>query len=300
MRKIWGTAGSTQIPSFSGAHTLPLIIIQKANLIRIQDGPILTTVGTIAPLTFERYRLCELFAELLHCSNMALLNRSTQYSHLYDSEGRLQSGLAGLEELAQVIALNNGDERDHDAMDETQDETEPALELPISRATRDTLSMDSDSDMSGDDEPGSSDDDAMEEIVMYEEPQGQLEELVSPPLSGDVTTTVLPTPPITVPSSPNAASLPSPSELAAQGAGVAVGVATISKSPARSTSQGTIGGRSHGSRRSSKRMATLEALADTPLPIGERLKLRLLDIGVLSTVLVRSVLSISSSSVLTT
>ena len=35
---------------------------------------ILTTFGEIEPLGFERFRICELYAELLHCSNMALLN----------------------------------------------------------------------------------------------------------------------------------------------------------------------------------------------------------------------------------
>lgn len=33
-----------------------------------------TTFGDIEPVGFERFRICELYAELLHCSNMALLN----------------------------------------------------------------------------------------------------------------------------------------------------------------------------------------------------------------------------------
>lgn len=33
-----------------------------------------TTFGEIEPLGFERFKICELIAELLHCSNMALLN----------------------------------------------------------------------------------------------------------------------------------------------------------------------------------------------------------------------------------
>lgn len=33
-----------------------------------------TTFGEIKPLGFERFKICELIAELLHCSNMALLN----------------------------------------------------------------------------------------------------------------------------------------------------------------------------------------------------------------------------------
>jgi|SRR5579859_3382453 len=35
---------------------------------------IATTFGKIEPLGFERFRICELYAELLHCSNMILLN----------------------------------------------------------------------------------------------------------------------------------------------------------------------------------------------------------------------------------
>ncbi|CAG8554022.1 7751_t:CDS:10, partial [Acaulospora colombiana] len=33
-----------------------------------------TTIGKMVPLGFERFKICELFAELLHCSNMRLLN----------------------------------------------------------------------------------------------------------------------------------------------------------------------------------------------------------------------------------
>ncbi|CAI2165053.1 12776_t:CDS:10 [Funneliformis geosporum] len=38
------------------------------------SGQIETTIGKIVPLGFERFRTCELLAELLHCSNMSLLN----------------------------------------------------------------------------------------------------------------------------------------------------------------------------------------------------------------------------------
>ncbi|RIA90499.1 SIT4 phosphatase-associated protein [Glomus cerebriforme] len=38
------------------------------------SGQIETTIGKMVPLGFERFRICELFAELLHCSNMSLLN----------------------------------------------------------------------------------------------------------------------------------------------------------------------------------------------------------------------------------
>lgn len=44
-------------------------------LMRLDDSSKLkTTFGEIEPLGFERFKICELIAELLHCSNMALLN----------------------------------------------------------------------------------------------------------------------------------------------------------------------------------------------------------------------------------
>ena len=42
---------------------------------RSVNGPIRTTMGELEPLGFERLKICELFAELLHCSNMSNLNK---------------------------------------------------------------------------------------------------------------------------------------------------------------------------------------------------------------------------------
>lgn len=39
-----------------------------------KTGPIETSIGKQVPLGFERLKICEMFAELLHCSNMAVLN----------------------------------------------------------------------------------------------------------------------------------------------------------------------------------------------------------------------------------
>ncbi|KAF9155672.1 hypothetical protein BG015_009004 [Linnemannia schmuckeri] len=41
---------------------------------RSVTGPIATSIGNQIPLGFERLKICEMFAELLHCSNMAVLN----------------------------------------------------------------------------------------------------------------------------------------------------------------------------------------------------------------------------------
>ncbi|KAF9462719.1 SIT4 phosphatase-associated protein-domain-containing protein [Collybia nuda] len=238
---------------------------------RSLNGPVSTTIGAIIPLTFERYRICELFAELLHCSNMSLLNRTSEQGRIYDSEGRLQGGLGGLEDLAQVISLDTGDGRD-DPMDEGGDETEPALELPVTNH-HDSPTLDSDDDMS--DEPGSSDDDAMEEIAMYDEPQ-------SLELSPTTADPPLLQPHIVVPSSPNTASLPPPSEIAAQGAALSrggpLGPGADTDATSRPRSRAS-------SRKSSRRANTLGDAPNTPITVGERLKQRFLDINVLSTLL---------------
>ena len=203
---------------------------------------------------------------------MSILNRSPEYNHLYDSDGRLQGGLHALEELARVIAIGSGEKRDHDTMDEDNDETEPALELPVSNASRNSPSfIDSDEDMSSDDDdPGSSDDDAMEEIAMYDDP--------SP--SGNPTASPLPQPPVAVPSSPNLASLTSPTEIAAQGA------TQRSTSFQSSDSDSLRTKTSSHSRRSSKRRNTVEGSLEIMVSPGERLKRCFLDVNVLSTLLV--------------
>ena len=228
----------------------------------IQNGPVFTTIGAIVPLTFERYRICELLAELLHCSNMSLLNRSAEFNNLYDSDGRLQGGLSALEELARVIAIGSGDERENDTMDEANDEIEPALELPVTAESRDSPSLlDSDEEMSDGDEPGSSDDETMEEIMMTEEPLPNEQ------------------PAVVVPSSPNAACLSSP--------GTQCGAPSRRSSSLNSDSDSsTVGQRSQNSRRNSRRTITLDKSANEPIPIGERLKRRFLDMNVLSTLLV--------------
>ncbi|KAI0797491.1 SAPS-domain-containing protein [Abortiporus biennis] len=234
---------------------------------RSMNGLVLTTVGALTPLTFERYRLCELYAELLHCSNMSLLNRPPEYDHLYDSEGRLQGGLSALEELAQVIAIGSGSERDQDNMEEDTEELEPAHEFPVSHVSHDSASlMDSDEDMSGDDEPGSSDDDAMEEISMYDE-------------SHAVSKSPLPETPLE--------RFPSGSS--------SVFASVVSASPTDSTGSGprrtnsgsdseTARPRSSSSRRSLRRATTLDTPTG-PLVLGEKLKQRFLQVNVASTLL---------------
>ncbi|KAK7038262.1 SIT4 phosphatase-associated protein-domain-containing protein [Favolaschia claudopus] len=287
------------------------------------NGPVRTTVGDITPLTFERYRICELFAELLHCSNMALLNRSPEFSHLYDAEGRLQGGLSALEELARVIALNSGEEpirdRDRDlpmrsiAQDDSQEDIAPARELPVrgnsahSDVSGASLSLDSDEDMSSDDEPGSSDDDemTMEELAMDEDnpnPASSPTSTTPFPISSQqrpsqqrATSEPPPSPPLQepphlVPSSPNANALPSPTEIA-----MAMKTSVTSPPAAEPPEILASASSSSTSLRSSKRNSRIanrnsvsmssSSTVVVPLPVGELLKQRFVELGIASTLL---------------
>jgi len=208
---------------------------------------------------------------------MSILNRSSEFNHLYDSEGRLQGGLHALEELARVIAIGSGEERDRDTMAEGNDETEPALELPVSNASRNSPSLiDSDEDMSSDDDPGSSDDDSMEEIAMYDDSNTSKHHPVTP----------LPQSPGVVPSSPDAIFLPSPSEIAARGVQRSNSFQSSDSDSPRTKTRSP-------SRRSSKRRTTIDGSRENLLSVGERLKKRFLDVNVLSTLLVNDLFTLS-------
>ncbi|KAJ3814114.1 SIT4 phosphatase-associated protein-domain-containing protein [Lentinula aff. lateritia] len=235
---------------------------------------LLAESGTVVPaniptpaLTFERFRITELLAELLHCSNMALLNRPPRYSHLYDAEGRLQGGLGGLEELARVISLGNededGDVHRFDGNDDMNTEIEPALELPISSASSTSnasslLDSDEDEDMSTSSEDDSMD---MEEIAMYDEPQMQ-SAVEPPPLSPEVDMHAAePTESNSVPPSVSAENI----------------------GPLRQGSVSSLPTR-RNSRRSTLPSASASS-AEASLVVGERLKKRFLELNVLGVLL---------------
>ncbi|KAF9350175.1 hypothetical protein BGX26_011611 [Mortierella sp. AD094] len=55
---------ASRIEDFKGLLVVP----------RSVTGPTETSIGRQVPLGFERLKICEMFAELLHCSNMAVLN----------------------------------------------------------------------------------------------------------------------------------------------------------------------------------------------------------------------------------
>lgn len=101
--------------------------------------------ATPVPLTYERLRLVELLAELLHSSSMGILNRQTAAAPVYSSEGILSGGLAGLEALGEAIEQDGEEsvpEAGHVVMSGADDVgITPARELPVSSAaTTDTSS----------------------------------------------------------------------------------------------------------------------------------------------------------------
>jgi serine/threonine-protein phosphatase 6 regulatory subunit 3 len=241
---------------------------------------------------------------------MSLLNRPANYSQMYDSEGRLQGGLGGLEELAHVIALNGSYRSDGNGVDEDgmgideRDEIEPALDFPIHGACGtigdEMLGLDDDDEgMTDSDEPGSSDDEVMEEIVMYDEPPSDVR--LSPlPVrdDGDL-----------LPSSSefgmgvegNVASFLSTAESrTGQSANKKDEVTLLRSSPEPSTpppglishssstsSTSSIRRPQNSGRRSgSRRRATLENSVESLMVVGEYMKKRLLDESVLGMIVV--------------
>ncbi|POW04741.1 hypothetical protein PSHT_11105 [Puccinia striiformis] len=92
--------------------------------------PINTVVGLSIPLTQERFRLIELYAELLHCSNMALVNRiesDSELNPIYNSDGALVDGLDALVNIfgsAGTSTLNDLDQSSKPSDDDDDDVTD--------------------------------------------------------------------------------------------------------------------------------------------------------------------------------
>lgn len=191
---------------------------------------------------------------------MALLNRSPEWDRLYDAHGRLQGGLSSLEELAKAISINSGKDRGQEAMDDEEDEIEPAKELPVHDPT---LSLDSDEDMIPDEEPGSSDDEVMEEITMYEAKASPSSSLAVPLTSS----------PAALSPTGSPTSLRSP-VLGRKNSTDSLGSTSTSKARSRKSSKQSL------------RRGTTTDSTKNFIPIGERLKQRFLELNVLSTLLV--------------
>ena len=103
------------------------------------------------PLTMERFRVVELYAELLHSSNMSILNRPAGSGPTYTADGVLSGGLAGLEALGEALEgdRNGEGEGEGDEAGSPDVQVTKARELPVSSSTDGSLA---DSDEVSDDE----------------------------------------------------------------------------------------------------------------------------------------------------
>jgi SIT4-associating protein SAP185/190 len=101
------------------------------------------------PLTLERFRVVELYAELLHSSNMSILNRIPGTGPTYSPDGILSGGLTGLEALGEAIDGDRAGETEEGQQEE--DNVTKARELPVSSGSTDT-SLAGSEDVASDDE----------------------------------------------------------------------------------------------------------------------------------------------------
>ncbi|KAG8844295.1 hypothetical protein FRB91_002716 [Serendipita sp. 411] len=118
--------------------------------------PIPSTAGPTIPLTFERLRICELYGELLHYSNMLLPNRTPGTSPSYDEDGRLVGGLDALGDLAAAMMAEVDPDVDVEEEEEEEEEEEVVGKVeeeeppfPVSQRNRKRRSFASDSDSDG-------------------------------------------------------------------------------------------------------------------------------------------------------
>lgn len=71
-----------------------------------KENSLRTSIHPIPPLGSDRYRVCELYAELLHCSSMSLLNRPPGVGPAYDpNTGTLAGGLDGFQALTEALSM---------------------------------------------------------------------------------------------------------------------------------------------------------------------------------------------------
>lgn len=100
-------------------------------LTRKHEEILKTPFGQIEPLGFERFKICELVAELLHCSNMALLNDEggAEIVRIRDKERNRVKRLLAKENNPELEDYNydiNGDSDDEEEEEGNENENENA------------------------------------------------------------------------------------------------------------------------------------------------------------------------------
>nr|XP_019044808.1 hypothetical protein I302_06722 [Kwoniella bestiolae CBS 10118]OCF23738.1 hypothetical protein I302_06722 [Kwoniella bestiolae CBS 10118] len=101
------------------------------------------------PFTVERFRILELYAELLHSSNMSIFNRTPGTGPTYTEEGILSGGLEGLEALGEAI---DGDQAGEDENQIEENQVTQARELPVSCGSTDASLTGSEEEVTSEDE----------------------------------------------------------------------------------------------------------------------------------------------------
>jgi len=250
------------------------------------------------PLTMERLRIVELYADILHYSNMVMPNRPPGSKPAFDDAGRLVGGLAALNDLVgAMIDASEANERTMDVEDDDEDDSTDQGEeeeeeiqrpsFPISSAQRKPL-YESDSDIDSTEGPH-------ENAVM---PSTSIDiALMGPGRS---------TPP--VPTLPGTSSASSIDQLAERLSSLSVhkspsgnlrgnlkserqpSCASGTKSPGEASASSTIRAASTLHMSPSDRTADSTSkpiqVEELAKPLGERLKERYLELGVLNALLV--------------
>ena len=228
---------------------------------------------------------------------MSLLNRPSGYGPVYDEEGRLQGGLAALEELAHVIAGSS--ERESEDQEGDAEGIHEARELPVAGQHPHPPARDYDEDEDEDSDDSISDDDSEDDSGSSrdEEPRApetrRLGHHSRQPSGTDLTPPVTPpalpnspTPPVMVPASPTPHLASSPT--------------LLTSSPSSSRASKTPSPSHTASRKASMNLRASGSRSNSHMghstvnePVGDRLKRRYLELNVASTLLVSRIDTLS-------
>lgn len=127
----------SQIWARTTSHRVPVLMSQSRA----------SSSAAPQPLTNERFRIIEIYAELLHSSNMLIFNRAPGSGPTYSTAGILSGGIDSLEALG--FAVNGGGDDDKEPTPDP--EVTQARELPVSAGSTD-VSISGSSDIASDDE----------------------------------------------------------------------------------------------------------------------------------------------------
>ncbi|ODO11173.1 hypothetical protein I350_01777 [Cryptococcus amylolentus CBS 6273] len=219
------------------------------------------SVSNPKPFTMERFRIIELYAELLHSSNMSILNRLPGTGPIYNGEGILSGGLEGLEALGEAIVENDNDGA-ADTSRGDDDLVTQARELPVSDSTGGSLS--------GSDDVESEDEDVLEAANddTTPSPSPGSSSLFETPLTFDSQ----PPPPTVEVSERLRDMMETESQRPSSSAASEVASATSRMAEASSTAAPSIASDPPEPRDETPHVSTKPLPADTPLAPGDKLK----------------------------